>query len=134
LRKPASGASMTPRAPHEEVRGMPPTPRRVLCLFMCLGLCGCRTAPVTGGPAPIYESAPLVLAMPACTATLVRYGTCYAEFKAADGKAFFIGSPGAAPDVESFIATLKEGEAYALPAAFKAFLETNRPPSSASAR
>jgi len=86
-------------------------------------LAGCRTAPVAPKHTAVYESNLQVLAMPSCTAKMEAFCTCYALFADAEGRKFYIGSPGASEDVEYFIASLKEGQMYYLPAAFESFLQ-----------
>lgn len=85
-------------------------------------LAGCRTAPVAPKHTAVYESNLQVLAMPSCTAKMEAFCTCYALFADAEGRKFYIGSPGASEDVGQFIASLKEGQLYYLPAAFEGFL------------
>ena len=60
--------------------------------------------------------------MPSCTAKMDAFCTCYASFTDAEGRKFYIGSPGASEDVQHFIESLKPGEIYFLPCAFEGFL------------
>ncbi len=89
-------------------------------------LMGCKTAPVAPQHTDVYESNLQVLAMPSCAAKMEAFCTCYALFTDAEGRKFYIGSPGASEDVGHFIASLKEGESYFLPAAFAGFLAQRR--------
>ena len=95
--------------------------RGVAVLLLAM-LMGCKTAPVAPQHTEVYESNIQVLAMPSCAAKMEQFCTCYALFADAEGRTFYIGSPGASEDVEYFIASLKEGESYFLPAAFERFL------------
>ncbi len=87
-------------------------------------LAGCASAPVAQRHTAVYESNIQVLAMPSCTAKMDAFCTCYASFTDAEGRKFYIGSPGASDDVEHFIASLKAGQIYYLPAAFEGFLRS----------
>jgi hypothetical protein len=95
-------------------------------LLAAVCLAGCKTAPVAPQHTDVYESNIQVLAMPSCTAKMEAFCTCYALFADAEGRKFYIGSPGASEDVEHFIASLKEGESYFLPAAFESFLQEKK--------
>jgi hypothetical protein len=65
-----------------------------------------------------YETGEQIKAMPACRATPIHNGVCVFTFKTADGKLFYIGSPGATEEVEHFLHSLEIGKAYDLPGAF----------------
>ena len=93
-----------------------------VALLAAICLAGCKTAPVAPQHTDVYESNIQVLAMPSCTAKMEKFCTCYALFTDAEGRKFYIGSPGASEDVEHFIAALKEGQIYYLPTAFENFL------------
>ena len=92
-------------------------------LLAAVCLAGCTTAPAAPQHADAYESNLQVLAMPSCTAKMEQFCTCYALFSDTAGRKFCIGSPGASEDVEYFIASLKIGDVYYLPAAFEGFLQ-----------
>jgi hypothetical protein len=94
-----------------------------VALMAAVCLAGCKTAPVAPQHTDVYESNIQVLAMPSCTAKMEAFCTCYAIFTDAEGRKFYIGSPGASEDVEYFIASLQEGKDYFLPAAFESFLQ-----------
>jgi len=94
----------------------------VAVLLAAVCLAGCKTAPVAPQHTAVYESNLQVLAMPSCTAKMEQFCTCYALFSDTEGRKFYIGSPGASEDVEYFIASLKAGGVYVLPAAFESFL------------
>ena len=68
-------------------------------LLAAVCLAGCTTAPAAPQHADAYESNLQVLAMPSCTAKMEQFCTCY------------------------FIASLKIGDVYYLPAAFEGFLQ-----------
>jgi len=90
-----------------------------LALLMVVCLVGCKATPVTTQDSVIiYEDAAQVLAMPSCSATVMKQGGCYAMFESEDGKTFYIGSPDAPPEVAGFVGTLEEGKTYSLPKAF----------------
>ncbi|MCX7005877.1 MAG: hypothetical protein NTY53_01255 [Kiritimatiellaeota bacterium] len=93
-----------------------------VALLTAVCLAGCKTATVAPQHADVYESNLQVLAMPSCTAKLEEFCTCFAILTDSEGRKFYIGSPGASEDVEHFIASLKKGEIYYLPAAFEGFL------------
>ena len=97
--------------------------RALAPLMAAVCLAGCKTAPVAPQHTAVYESNIQVLAMPSCTAKMEQFCTCYAVFSDTEGRKFYIGSPGASEDVEYFIASLKAGDVYYLPAAFESFLQ-----------
>jgi hypothetical protein len=72
---------------------------------------------------PVYETAEQIKAMPPCRATVVHIYPCYSLLKTTDGKQLYIGSPGATPEVGSFVGTLKEGKTYRFPGAFFMYQE-----------
>lgn len=88
-------------------------------LLMAVCLAGCKTVQHTD----VYEFNAQVLAMPSCFAKMEKFCTCYALFADNTGRKFYIGSPGASPDVQYFIASLEEGKGYYLPDAFMEFLK-----------
>src|SRR5258708_26678701 len=67
---------------------------------------------------PDYNTAKQLKAMPPCKATVEHNGTCVLSLRTADGKEFYIGSPGATPEVNYFLHTLKEGQTYEFPGTF----------------
>jgi hypothetical protein len=99
---------------------------KMALLIATVCLAGCRTRPLAPHHADVYEYVAQVLAMPSCRATMLRDCTCFAEFRSADRRTFYIGSPGASPEVEAFIGTLHEGTIYYLPDAFMQFLRENK--------
>jgi hypothetical protein len=68
--------------------------------------------------APRYATAKEITDMPPRVATLVHGWDDSAYFKTADGKGFFVGSEHSGKEVAAFLASLEEGKAYDLPAAF----------------
>jgi hypothetical protein len=69
-------------------------------------------------PAPIYEKAEQITAMPPCKAKVVQRAPCSLYLTTPDGNGLYLGSPGSNADVRHFLATLKEGHSYVLPDAF----------------
>lgn len=59
---------------------------------------------------PVYETAEQIKAMPRCKARVVERGPCYVHLETADGKGFYLGSPGSNGDVIRFVAVLNEGQ------------------------
>ena len=86
------------------------------------------SAPVKAEHGHVYEYTAQVLAMPSCSATMVKHHTCYVEFKNEDGRTFYIGSPGASREVAGFVSTLHdmEGKTYNLPDAFMKYQEQQK--------
>ena len=91
----------------------------IAAFLVVVCIASCKTVPQH---TDVYESNLQVLAMPSCTAKLEEFCTCFAILTDSEGRKFYIGSPGASEDVEHFIASLKQGEIYYLPAAFEGFL------------
>src|SRR5688572_10335915 len=67
---------------------------------------------------PVYETALQIKGMRPCNARVVERGPCYVHLKSANGKGFYLGSPGSEPEVGRFIAVLKLGPMYRFPDAF----------------
>ena len=100
----------------------------VLAVVMVVCFTGCKTTPVEPQYADTYEYVAQVLAMPSRVATAVEVGPCYARFTAEDGRTFYIGSPGCAPEVWGFVGTLEEGKTYYLPEAFMEYQRKQKTP------
>ena len=95
-----------------------------LALFALVCLAGCKTATVATPHPDEYEYTAQLLAMPSRAATVVDGEPCYRELKDdLDGRIFYIGSPGAADEIEHFIQTLEQGKSYRLPDAFMEWQE-----------
>ncbi len=93
--------------------------------FACIAACKSPTAKPTR--TEIFEFDAQVLAMPSRHATMLKLCPCFAEFKDSDdGRIFYIGSPGASPNVEGFIGSLKEGQSFFLPDEFMRFLDSQK--------
>ncbi len=91
----------------------------VVWLTGCATLHDRRQAEIA--PGPVYDTAEQILAMPACTASVVEQGPCYLQLRTADGNEFFIGSPAAGAEVLQFVQELKEGRSYKFPEAFQKY-------------
>ena len=99
------------------------TPRAFLVsLAATMLLVGCvphkGTKQFDGAPGPVYETAELIKTMPHCKAKVVQRGPCFLYLTTADGKGFYLGSPGSQADVGLFLDTLKDGHRYVFPDAF----------------
>jgi hypothetical protein len=75
---------------------------------------------------PAYETAERIGAMPPCKAIVEHVGVSDARLVSADGKMFFLGGAGAAPQVVRFLESLKHGASYEFPAAFTEFQKRER--------
>lgn len=69
-------------------------------------------------PGPVYEDAAQIRAMPPCRARVVQRVPCSVYLTTADGRGFYLGSPGSKADVRGFLEILKDGQSYDLPGAF----------------
>jgi hypothetical protein len=77
---------------------------------------------------PVYDTPEKILAMTRCQATVVQRGPCFVYLKTADGKGFYIGSPGSTAEVGHFFVVLKDGHTYAFPEAFVEYQKLRRQP------
>jgi hypothetical protein len=75
---------------------------------------------------PVYETAEQIRAMFPCRAVVESAAPCSLLLTTADGRVFYLGSPGATGDVSGFLGTLQAGQAYEFPAAFNTYQKTQR--------
>jgi hypothetical protein len=75
-------------------------------------------APLPEPPALTYDTAEFIQSMPRCTGSVLEKFPCCARMVAADGRKFWIGSPGATNEVVRFVEALAECEDYVFPDAF----------------
>jgi hypothetical protein len=85
-------------------------------------LTGCAphrsTQQLGSAPAPIYENAEQIAAMPPCKAKVVERAPCGLYLTTTEGNGLYLGSPGSNAHVHRFLETLKDGQTYVLPDAF----------------
>jgi len=67
---------------------------------------------------PVYDTTERIKAMPRCEASVNYKSPCAVGLISADGKRFYIGSPGATLEVTKFLPTLQSGHTYTLPDVF----------------
>jgi hypothetical protein len=91
-------------------------------LAAAIWLTGCvarqNTRTLGNPPGPVYETAGEILAMPPCKGVVVERAPCYVCLRTADGKGFYIGSPGSNEEVTRFLQELKDGRTYKFPDVF----------------
>ena len=99
-----------------------------LAVTMLLTSCEAqRNTPQPGDAAdPVYETAEEIQAMPPCQAVVAERGPCFVYLRTAEGKGFYIGSPGCGAEVTRFLDALKDGGTYKFPQTFMEYERQRR--------